>query len=455
MEEDLRLLTGGRGEEEEIPAHITSPTIVINEAWACVKEVAQNALEAYLYYCKNHSYPHSYLLGLDILITGKIDPNNKNKVIDIRPTILEGPCCNSYPACPGFFSKRLYLQLKASGYPVDKVNYPVNPNLILDKLVDAFQFLWEKEGKAGKPVIGVFTRPYSESEEETAHLEVIKAFKRRGFETLRITPEEKPYVKEGRIWVGTIPVDMCYRRIERIHVPVFYGEKLAKSIIEDTPNTYWINPWKIDDLRSKTIEERAFREWERWSGKTISRPVTLLPEEITTDKIKEMLSEGGYVHKLWNSTGGKGVFLHVYLPSVENIYSQLYRRFDGRHMILITEESLPNYLKEIENLSVDATVQQLRTIDARKLSEEKRLVYDTRINVLFNARKGEWEFISGISRCVPCGENIENGNSLLTNVSSGAELAPLVMGESKEEVKEFTFGPLLSALMEGKKEVYF
>lgn len=446
---DVRLLQGGRGMESGIPGHIDSPTWIVDKAWDRVSEVAENALRAYLEYCKEENLPHSYLLGLDILITGVADKTGK-KVVDIRPTLLEGPCCNSYPACPNFYASRLYAQLY-NEVGEDLVEYPVHPTKIIDKIVEAYLGLWKARGHSEKPVAGIFTRPYPESEEETAHIIAFETFKKYGVKVFRITPDEKPYVKDGKIHVDGTPIDVCHRRIERIHVPLFYGEKLGRQIINEATETLWVNPWKIDDLRSKTIEEKAFRRWEAKGKHPISRPVTLIGDEINPDSVKKLLETGGYAVKKWNSTGGKGVFLHVYKPLVKSIYDKLYVKYDGRHMVLVNKKNEKTFLKEFENYTEDASIQQLRIIDAREIGEKKRLVYDTRINALYNEDEDKWHLISGISRSVPCGPDVTNGNSLLTNVSSGAEMSVLIMGKSKPGAKEkMNFGPLLKAMMEGK-----
>jgi len=453
MTEDCRLLQGGRGIESPIPGHIESPTWIVDKAWDKVSEVAHNALDAYMAYCKEENLPHSYLLGLDILITGVADKTGK-KVVDIRPTLLEGPCCNSYPACPNFFSSRLYKKLRAETGE-DLVEYDVHPTMIMDKIVEAYLGLWKARGHSDKPVVGIFTRPYAESEEETAHILAYETFKKYGVNVFRITPDEKPYVKNGKIHVDGTAIDLCHRRIERIHVPLFYGEKLGNQIINEATETLWINPWKIDDLRSKTIEEEAFRRWEKKGGNPISRPITLVGKEITPENVKKLLETGGYALKKWNSTGGKGVFLHAYMPRVKHIYDKLYLKYDGRHMILIDEKDTDKYLAEFENFTEDAAIQQLRIIDARELDAKNRLVYDTRINALYNEDEKKWHLISGISRSVPCGPDVANGNSLLTNVSSGAEISILIMGRSKVGKEKMNFGPLLTAMVAGKSECKF
>ena len=171
--------------------------------------------------------------------------------------------------------------------------------------------------------------------------------------------------------------------------------------------------------------------------------------------MKKLLETGGYALKKWNSTGGKGVFLHAYMPKVKHIYDKLYLKYDGRHMILIDEKDTDKYLAEFENFTEDAAIQQLRIIDARELDAKNRLVYDTRINALYNEDEKKWHLISGISRSVPCGPDVANGNSLLTNVSSGAEISILIMGRSKVGKEKMNFGPLLTAMVAGKTECKF
>jgi hypothetical protein len=112
-------------------------------------------------------------------------------------------------------------------------------------------------------------------------------------------------------------------------------------------------------------------------------------------------------------------------------------------------------LQEFDGYKEDASLQQLRLIDTRKLTDGK-LVYDTRINVIYQPEIKEWKFLSGISRVVKCGPNVKKGNSLLTNITSGAEIAPIIMGHLKKpEFKEkIEFGSLLNRMMSGYTDVY-
>jgi hypothetical protein len=456
--EDLRLTDGGLGQEDVIPCYDGSPTWLIDNAWDNVMEVGRNALAAYMKYCKDENLPHSYLLGLDILFMGKVDPRNPRKIIDIRPTLVEGPCCNSYPACPAVDALKLYRRLQIKGFDPDRVDYPSHPTMVRQRIANLLIGLFHRNGGSGMPTAAVFTRPYPESEEETAHVLMVKAFQKAGMETYRITPDEKPDVKNGKLWVHDKPIDIVYRRIERIHVPVFYGDLLGNKIINETPETLFVNPWKIDDLRSKTIEERAFRQWESaHPDRPVSRPRTLLDDEITPSNVAELASFGGWVMKKWNSTGGKGVFLYFNKRLTDPAVQFLYLNASGRHMIHLDQHDMQKELKSFESFNEDTAVQQLRLVDARVLETDKRLVYDTRINVLFNAEFNTWEFISGMSRSVPCGPAVTNGNSLLTNITSGAEVSPLVMGHLRtpEGMEGLEFGPLLTAIMKGKTELEF
>ncbi len=456
--EDLRLTDGGLGQETEIPCYDESPTWLVDNAWDRVKEVANNALAAYLKYCHDENLPHSYLLGLDILFMGQIDPQNPRRIIDIRPTLVEGPCCNSYPACPAVDAYKLYRRLQLKGFDPDRIEYPTHPTMVRQKIASLLISLYRRNGGQGFPRVGVFTRPYPESEEETAHILMLQAFQRAGMEAYRITPDEKPTVKDGRLWVNGVPLDVVYRRIERIHVPVFYGEELGHKIISETPHTLFVNPWKIDDLRSKTIEEKCFRRWEAvHPDRPISRPTTLLENEVTPENVSRLAQYGGWVMKKWNSTGGKGVFLYFNQKASADAVRYLYIKADGRHMIHLDESAMQKELESFAHFNEDTAVQQLRLVDARVLGPEKRLVYDTRINVLFNAEFNSWEFISGMSRSVPCGLNVHNGNSLLTNITSGAEVSPLIIGYSRtpESTQDLTYGPILTAIMNGETEIEF
>ncbi|MDP7422639.1 MAG: hypothetical protein QGH40_12235 [bacterium] len=452
-ENDDRLLEGGRDNERVIQGHLDSPTWVVDEAWDKFARVCYSALNAYMNFCREEGLQHSYLLGLDILLTSEIGMvDGKRALVDIRPVILEGPCCNSYPACPNFFAGRLYKQLKKTAVdPDNMIKYPNHPTKVLDRLTVLFREVWQEKGHSGNPVVGVFTRPYPVSEEETAHVLVVEACRRAGLEVYRITPDEQPEVKDGKIWVAGKPVDVCYRRIERKHVPEFYGEELARKIIHETPDTIWINNWMIDDLRSKTLEEKVFRRWEAKSGEKISRPITLLGDEITPEAVRSLLDRGGFALKKFDSTGGKGVFLHISEEVAGTIYDALFERYDGRHMEVVPPSGIDQVLEQFSSFDEDSAIQQMRVIDARCLSDH-RLVYDTRINVLYNVGKKEWEFVSGMSRVVPCGKHVTNGNTLLTNVSSGAEMAPLVFGHLKPGVdrSDIDFGPMMRQLLNGE-----
>jgi hypothetical protein len=261
-------------------------------------------------------------------------------------------------------------------------------------------------------------------------------------------------VEKGKLTVGSVPVDVVYRRIERIHVPVFYGEVLARKIFEETPDTLFLNPWKVDDLRSKTIEEKCFRRFEAAGGRTVSRPRTLLGEEITPDSVGDLMDRGGFAMKQWNSTGGKGVFLHINMDRAGGAFDTLYKRYDGRHMKALRGKEVGEALDMFKDFHEDAAIQQLRVIDARPLDDVQRLVYDTRINVIYDAMLRQWRFLSGISRCVPCGRE-GDGNSLLTNVTSGAHISPLIMGTAEKVGEPMRFGPLLETMLGGGTEWAF
>lgn len=455
--EDLRLIDGGLGVQHELPSHDDSPTWVIDHAWSEVQSVCRKALDAYMLFCQEEKYPHSYLLGLDVLIMGHVDPQNQRRVIDIHPTLVEGPCCNSYPACPNLESYKLYRRLQAKGFEPDRIDYPVHPTTIRSKMAQCFIDIWRHAGHEGLPRMGVFTRAYPESEEEASHQAILEGLLAAGIEAYRVTPAERPEVKDGQLWVQGKPLDICYRRIERIHIPMFYGVQLGNRIIAETPKTVFVNPLKVDDLRSKTIEENVFRRWEAKTGGRIPRPRTLLADEITSASVRELFNRGGYVMKRWNSTGGKGVFIHVNADLATQLCDHLYLRYDGRHMILLDHDAAEKELAQFDHFQEDTAIQQLRFVDARNLGAQDRLVYDTRINVLYNPVAGKWDFLSGISRSVPCGPAVTNGNSLLTNISAGAEISPLVIGASKPNsvVDNINFGPLLTALMQGKNTYSF
>jgi hypothetical protein len=471
--ENLRLLIGDRGQERDLPCYLESPTWIVDDAWDKFAQVATTALDAYMEYCRTNNYQHSYLLGLDILVMGSVDPSNPKRLFDIRPTLVEGPCCNSYPGCPNLWASRLYGLLKLKGYNPDAVDYPTHPEKILEKICQLFGNIWLKKGDASrKPVIAVFTRPYDLSEEEAAHVTTLNGFKNFGYEAYRVTPEEKPEVKQGKLWVHGRPVDMVWRRIERIHLPgqahppgrdkedwvEFYGEEFARKVVNETPDTIWINPWKVDDLRSKTIEERAFRLYEKnHPGIVVSRPATLLDKEVNGTSVGKHANLGGWAMKKWNSTGGKGVMLHINLDKAKLACDYLYDRYDGRHMVLLDTAALKKELSALDSFNEDAAVQLLRFPDARDLGNGVKLVYDTRINVLFDPFNEKWEFLSGMSRAVACGKNVDNGNSLLTNISMGAEISPLIMGHLKKDAdrSQLKTGPMLKALMAGKTTCEF
>jgi hypothetical protein len=119
-------------------------------------------------------------------------------------------------------------------------------------------------------------------------------------------------------------------------------------------------------------------------------------------------------------------------------------------MTEVNERNVDGFLANFKNFSEDAAIQQMRMIDSRACAGA-RLVYDSRVNVIYDPLKKKWDFLSGISRVVPCGPNVGNGNSLLTNVSSGASMTALVVGKTKRATK-VEYGAFLGALMRGEKE---
>jgi len=66
----LELSIGDRGHESTLPAYLESPTWIVDTAWDQFKKTANTALDAYMNYCREQNLPHSYLLGLDILVMG-------------------------------------------------------------------------------------------------------------------------------------------------------------------------------------------------------------------------------------------------------------------------------------------------------------------------------------------------------------------------------------------------
>ncbi len=444
---DYTLLYGGRGHERIVEGHPESPTWIVNDAFDKVKSVVDTSMAAYHHYCTEQGLPHSYFLGLDILVTGEIDADGN--VADIRPTILEGPCSNSNPACPYIDSYRLFRRAELLGIDPDRVEFPVHPTQILDKLIAMFRGVWAAKTGDSNPVVGILTRAYPESEEETAHQLTLDACLAAGLRAFRITPDENPGVENGKLTVAGVPIDVCYRRIERKDVAEFYGPDLAPRLIKDTRETLFLNPWEVDVLRSKAVEERCFRSYEAATGKPVSRPQTLIGREATPDAVAAMVDRGGYARKRASSMGGRQVFLHANLKRVSRVFDQIYGRYDGYHMNLHNGDSPADFLAPLQNIEPDTIVQQLRVIDSRPTEIGYKLAYDTRINVLFDPVTQRWDIVSGISRSVPMGVDFQ-GNSLITNVSAGAHIAPLFMGTTEKPTTDLTFGPLLTALNRGE-----
>ena len=88
------------------------------------------------------------------------------------------------------------------------------------------------------------------------------------------------------------PLILSIEELNVFHMPMFYGWELALDIVEGCPNTFFVNPWEIDDLRSKTIEETAFRMYETRTGISVPRPRTLLGNEITPENVRSLMHEG-------------------------------------------------------------------------------------------------------------------------------------------------------------------
>ncbi len=462
LPDDLKLVLGGRDHEREVPAYPQSPTWIVNRAFEKVQAVIDATMSAYLRRCSELGLQHSYVLGLDILISGEVDANDR--VVDIKPTLVEGPCCNSKPACPYIDSYRLYRRAQLAGLDPDRVESPLHPTKIHAALIDALRAVWQVKTGAANPVIGVLSRVYADSREETALQLLIEACRDVGLRALRIAPEDNPTVANGKLVAEGVPIDVCQRNLPAYDMTKEYGEELGRQIVEQTPETLFFNPWEVDVLRSKAIEEEVFRSHEVAGGQPVSRPRTLIGPEATPDAVAELFDHGGYALKHSDSTGGRGVFLHVNLERANHVFDNLYGRYDGHHMQLHGSGSKADFLAPLQNLAADTVIQQLRVIDSRPIGSGVKLAYDLRVNLLFNAMEKSWTIISGISRGVPMGLDIESdaraegsipllgqGNSLLTNVSSGAHIAPLIMGTTAEEnMKAMTFGSLLTALNQGE-----
>ena len=462
--QDLRLLLGGRDHERQVPAYPQSPTWIVNAAYDQVRTVIDATMAAYLRRCSELGLQHSYYIGLDILISGEIDPSGR--VVDIKPTLVEGPCCNSNPACPHIDSYRLFRRGQLAGLDPYRVASPVHPAKIQAAHIDALRAVWQAKTGEANPVIGVLSRVYDDSREETAFQLLIEACRKLGLRALRIAPEDNPTVAKGKLVADGVPIDVCQRNLPAYDMTSEYGEELGRQIVEQTPETLYFNPWEVDVLRSKAVEEEVFRSHEAAGGQPVSRPKTLIGAEATPDAVAELFDRGGFALKHSDSTGGRGVYLHVNLERANHVFDNLYGRYDGLHMEL--HGSKADFLAPLQNLANDTVIQQLRVIDSRPIEGGVKLAYDLRVNLLFNALEKSWTIVSGISRSVPMGVDIESdpnqrpsgepgigalgqGNSLLTHVSSGASIAPLIMGTTApENIKAMTFGPLLTALNQGE-----
>ena len=446
LPDDLRLIFGSRGVEHEVPAYPGSPTWVVGRGFEQVDELVQAALAAFLHACSLRGLPHSNYLGLDILISGELD--SSGNVVDIRPTIVDGPCSNSNAADPYIDSYRLYQRALRLGVEPDRVEWPVHPTQIQETFMEAFRGLSLAGGGSPEPVVAILTRTYEQSLEETANVLFLQALRDAGLQAFRITPEEKPSVSNGKLTVNGVPIDVCYRRIRVEEMAGFYGADLADGILHGSPDTIYTNPWQVDMLRPKPVEEEVYREYEAAVGRTVSRPLTLIDEEITREAVADLFEAGGYVVKR-PGLSGSGVFLHLNRDAVAPVFDRLYGRYDGRHMHLHAGSNLEAALAPLDDLPEGSLVQQLRVIDARNSDTGVRLAYDLRVNLIFNAVAKTWTRISGFSRGVPMGVELD-GNSLLTNVSSGAHMSPLFIGPRTSETgPPMTFGPLLAALNRG------
>lgn len=453
---DSRMLVGWGVEDKAIPVHSGSPTVVTGWVRRDVLRLCKVVLDAYLEGSRRASRPFSYLVGLDIAITGEIGRvDGRLAVVDIEPVLIEGPFCNGLPSCPSFMPVRLEPSLDVRGNLLD-------PAHVIERLIRLFRQIWSGAGRSGDPVIGVLTMAPKDCFENLAHQQIVEECRRSGLEAVRLSPGSDLEVHGGRVHCAGHAVDLIYRRIERSRILEDFAEPVGRQIVEETEKTLWTNHPDSDDLRSKVFEEEAFRDWEARTGRRIPRPRTLVGGEISAAAIRGFLARGGFVVKEADTSGGAGVRLVLDEPLNRPVFEQLYGRFDGPHMDVCEGAALAAKVTRAARPEVEGVVQQLRALDARNLEPGRALVYDLRVTCLFDPAEATWELVSGFSRVVPCGEDAE-GSTLLTNVSAGAHLAPLrilppstdVSGSSAgtaHELETTRHGPLMETLLAGRRQ---
>lgn len=345
---------------------------------------------------------------------------------DLRVTLLEGPACNSVPCCMIYLPSRAMNRWRhATGRA--GARFP------------AFELqaaLWRQLVGDGAH-IGLLTESARGVRYPEAIAEMMERGRRAGFQMVHLSPERPPRLSAGRLWVGARPLDFVSRIIYRRLIPVQYDAALARALLESHVGTHWDNPVDTDALRSKSTEEKMWREWEHSGGAPISRPETFIGDEITTERARMLYARGGAVTKVDDSSGGAGVRFLINYQRFGALFGEL---FGPREMS--ASRPLDQLQQMVEQLRRDGGVlQELRVLDSRSF-EGRRLVYDIRVHAVKMPQGERWEIASSQSRVTT--------KCLRTNFHAGAGVAALVNPRNTPDAPEGPVGALMRAWSRGQ-----
>lgn len=393
------------GEMTTVPNIPDSPTVLPNEAWESVENLAHQTLHAYSSYCLSHNLPINQRVALDIAMSGRLQRQKGQTVVgDIRFVLLEGPCCNGVPNCMLFWPSKTSENWSAR-----------SSQEVTDLRTDRVLIARLKQLAGQEGTLALLTGNDQETHEPKAHQELIAIAQQEGLEIFHICGERPPQVQDGHIWVQGHSIDLVYRCIERQEFPRLFGHELTHKMLHETPKTVWFNPPSTDDMRSKTMAEIVWREWESTTNQRISRPQTLIGHEITVEHINQFWMNGGFLVKANDTSGGKGVRFVMNPETLQPVADSLYKGLHPTQQESLQPEKLTAYIESLDKQN--CIVQELRILDARPAGQAN-LIYDIRMYGLYQGHEKAWTLIPGMSRF--------NQHCLSTNISQKAGVTALL-----------------------------